>query len=392
MLRSLPAVGHPIGFYTICKALFTDNDKVIFLRNWETVSQIKYVSSGSAALILSIESLKLRSDRKEVILPAYTCPSVLAAVIKAGLEPILCDSKPNCFQMDLKQLESKIGPKTLAVIAVHLFGIPGDIISLKELTKKKGIFLIEDAAQAFENRVNGDLLGQFGDLSIFSFGRGKPFSLLSGGAVVVNNPELYEPVKHVYRSLKDTNRKIFLPKYLLSLFIYSIFYHPIMYWIPMSIPWLRIGETIFSLNFDITKIDPKVVNLGKILYEKFKEIRKIRINLTRIYNERLAQYNEEFEFLPEYDGDDIALLRFPIIFKRREKRDKIFSYLVRNRLGATGSYPAPLNELEGVPPYLKTKSFYPNAKAVSERILTLPLHEYVTESDIDNIVRIIGAC
>lgn len=404
MLRTLPAVGHPIRLREIFQAFLGNSNQRTFLKKWTSDSQFFLVSSGSAALTLSLRSLSHDSKRAEVLLPAYTCPSLIASVIKAGLEPVLCDLKPYSFQMDLNHLASKIGPNTLAVIAVHLFGIPDDILALKELTQKKGIILIEDAAQAFGNRLTSDssplnprssvltahqYLGLFGDLSILSFGRGKPLSLLSSGAVIVNNSELYESLNKVYQSLQNMNPLLFLPQYFLSLFLYSIFYHPRMHWFPKCLPWLRIGETFFTLDFEITKIGQKVITLGNSLFEKFREIRKIRLDLTKLYKERLSQFQEEFEFFPEYDGNDIALLRFPIIFKRIEKRDKILAYLKDKGLGATGSFPVPLNELEGVPPYLKGNASYPNAKFISERILTLPLHSHVKMKHIDQICQII---
>ena len=343
------------------------------------------VSSGSAALLLALKSLKLISNRQQVVIPAYTCPSVLASVIKAGLEPVLCDLKPDSFQMDPDQVTSKIGADTLAVIAVHLFGIPEDIKCLRKLTRRKEIYLIEDAAQAFGNKVDGKDLGLFGDISILSFGRGKPLSMLCGGAVITNDLDLYRYVNQVYQSITDNSRWVFMPQYLIMLILYSIFFHPRLYWFPQRLPWLKIGETVFTLDFDLNKVNPKVMRLGNILYKKFREIRRVRLGLTEYYKEKLKQFKEDFMYLPDIEGEDIALLRFPIVFKKKVKRDKVLSNLEEKGLGATASYPAPLNELKGVSAYLKSTESYPNAKAISERILTLPLHQYVTYRDIENI-------
>ena len=80
--------------------------------------------------------------RSEVIMPAYTCPSVAAAAIKAGLKPVLCELRRDNFFMDRTRLEACIGEETLAVIAVHLFGIPEDMGELRGLTVDGGIYLI----------------------------------------------------------------------------------------------------------------------------------------------------------------------------------------------------------------------------------------------------------
>lgn len=390
MLRCFPPVGHSIQIGEILNTLLKDRNESVFLEKWISNLNFHLVSSGSTALTLSLQSISNISKRTEVLLPAYTCPSLVASVVRAGLEPVLCDLKPFSFQLDLESLSSKIGHKTLAVMAVHLFGIPENIVELKSLTIREGVFLIEDAAQAFGNKIDdGNLryLGLDGDLSVLSFGRGKPMSLLSGGAVIVNNPDLNKSVDKAYRTLKEPSPWFFLPKYFLSLFLYSIFYHPRMHWFPRSLPWLRIGDTFFILDFDIKKIGPKVINLGNILFEKFGEIRKIRLDLTKLYKEKLETFRDAFEYFPDYDSENIALLRFPIIFRKRDVRDRILASLEKNGLGVTGSFPVPLNELEGAATYLNRNEYYPNAKAISERILTLPLHEYVTTRDVENIVK-----
>jgi dTDP-4-amino-4,6-dideoxygalactose transaminase len=314
-------------------------------------------------------------------------------VVRAGLEPVLCDVKPSHFQMDLDDLSSRINSNTLAIMAVHLFGIPENMSGLNELAKQKGVFVVEDAAQAFGNTygsTSSDYLGRFGDLSILSFGRGKPMSLLSGGTVIVNNSELDAPVTKVYQSLPKPKKWRFLSGYLFLLFLYAIFYHPRAHWLPRSLPWLRLGDTYFILDYDITKIGPRVLNFGNTVFKTFEEIRKIRLNLATRYRERLEGIQEAFAYFPNFKGDNIALLRFPIIFKEKEVRDRILKYLEEKGLGATGSFPVPLNELEGACDYLDKNETYSNAKEISERILTLPLHEYVTLEDIDHISQIIA--
>ncbi|MCD4675878.1 MAG: DegT/DnrJ/EryC1/StrS family aminotransferase [Desulfobacula sp.] len=403
MLRCLPPVGQSIGYKAVFGSLFRDKSDNVFAEQWSHGTPCKLVSSGSAALVLALKSLKVKSDKNQVIVPAYTCPSVFAAVVKAGLEPVLCDLKPFSFQLDLEQVSSKIGNNTLAVIAVHLFGLPENIKGLKAIKRMKGVFLIEDAAQAFGNKIekadkrpykeqdsqdHGKYLGFFGDLSVFSFGRGKPFSLLSGGAVIVNNSDLLEPVNKNYNSLKSSNQIMSIAKYFTTLLIYSAFFHPRMYWFPQSLPWLKLGETVFTLDLDIKKINPFVIKLGNELFPKFNEIRKNRLRLTKNYIEALTKFEKAFEFMPSNSNDEIALLRFPIIFKRGEERNKILLNLKMKGLGATGSYPVSINKQQGVSKYLKTDTTFPNAEIISERILTLPLHEFVTSKDIENIAEI----
>jgi dTDP-4-amino-4,6-dideoxygalactose transaminase len=390
------------------KILLGNSREGIFLKELTSNTPTFLVASGTAALSLTLKSLSQKSPKRQVILPAYTCPSVVASVIKAGLEPILCDLNPNSFQMNLEQIGSKLSSDILAVIAVHLLGIPENINELKELTQKNGIILIENAAQAFGNKlippntfINNHIssptcseyLGTIGDIGILSFGRGKPLSLLGGGAILVNNQKLKKIVQEFYRSLPQSNHSLFITiHYFLNLFFYSIFYYPRLYWIPQNIRWLKLGETIFTLDFELERINPTITKLGNTLMLDFDGIRKKRQELTKIYRETLEPLRDEFGFLPEFEGEDIALLRFPIIFKNKEKRDRILAQLKKKGLGASGMYPVPLNEQDGVPSYLKTIESYPNAKATSEKLLTLPLHGHVKMNDIERIHQIIEQC
>ena len=399
MLRSLPPAGHPIRMRTIFSAFLSPSEEVCFLKEFNSDIPIYLVSSGSAALVVALSCLKYQSRKNQVTLPAYSCPSVIAAIIKAGLEPVLCDLRPNSLGMDFDEVCAKTGPDTLAIIAVHLFGIPENIIELKGLAQKRGIILIEDAAQAFGNKVHLSprssplnaygYLGSFGDIGILSFGRGKPLSLLGGGATLINNQEVEALAKKQFDFLPQSNHFLFGIRYLINLFLYSVFYHPNLYSIPQKIPGLKLGETIFTLDFPTQKMNSYVLRIGNKLMPNFDSIRKRRVELMRIYAEKLESFKEEFAFFPKFNGEDIALLRFPMIFKDRGKRDRILIELKKRGLGATGMYPVPLNEQKGVSSYLVTKGFYPNAKFVSERILTLPIHEHVRVEDIDHIRQII---
>ncbi|MFC1877504.1 DegT/DnrJ/EryC1/StrS family aminotransferase [Thermodesulfobacteriota bacterium] len=104
------------------------------------------------------------------------------------------------------------------------------------------------------------------------------------------------------------------------------------------------------------------------------------------------KYREQKICVKANEGENIALLRFPIIFKKRDVRDRILKSIEKKGLGATGNFPVPLNELERACDYLNKNETYPNAKEISERILTLPLHKYLNLVDIDNISQVIADC
>jgi dTDP-4-amino-4,6-dideoxygalactose transaminase len=171
--------------------------------------------------------------------------------------------------------------------------------------------------------------------------------------------------------------------------LYTLFFNPNFFWIPQRIPWLQLGETIFTLDYEVKRLNPRILRLGGRLIPEFEKIRRKRQELAKVYKEKLEPFRQEFVFLPEPGDTRIALLRFPLILKSKEKRDRILAELKRKGLGATGSYPVPLNEQPGAAEYFDRKESYPNAKFISERILTLPLHESVAGSDIEKMLGII---
>jgi len=332
-------------------------------------------------------------------MPAYSCPSLPAAAIRAGLKPVLCDTARDCFRMNLDALSSRITPDTVAVIAVHLLGIPERIVEIREIARKYNLVLIEDAAQAFGNSIHvaegqtgaSDVeqhLGTFGDIGIFSFRRGKPLGLLGGGVILANNQRTEKAVREKY----DLLPAAVLPSsssYLINLLLYSVFFNPRIYWIPQRMPWLQLGETIFTLDYEVKRMNPRILQLGGCLFPVFGKIRHKRKELAHIYRNMLRPLRQDIVLLHDTDDDGITLLRFPIVFRSSEKRDRILAELKKRGLGATGSYPVPLNEQPGAAEYFDRKESYPNAKFVSERILTLPLHEYITDSDIEKIIGVI---
>lgn len=154
------------------------------------VSHVVAVSSGTAALNVALAALGV-GPGQEVIVPAYMWVSVAAAVISRGAIPVLADIDDS-FCIDPKSLEEKIGPKTTGIIVVHMSGAPADIQAIQEVARRRSLFLLEDCAQCIGGSVNGQRVGTFGDLGVFSFQMNKNMTSGEGGAVVTNSRRLYD--------------------------------------------------------------------------------------------------------------------------------------------------------------------------------------------------------
>jgi len=156
------------------------------------------VCNGSVALELAVASLGIGRD-DEVILPTFTIISCASAVIRAGAKPVVVDSDPDTWNMDVNQVESKITHRTKAIMVVHIYGLPVDMDPIIALADKHGLKIIEDAAEAHGQTYKGQPCGSFGDISIFSFYPNKHVTTGEGGMVLTNDDELAERC----RSLKN---------------------------------------------------------------------------------------------------------------------------------------------------------------------------------------------
>ncbi len=146
-------------------------------------------SNGSGALDIAVAALQI-GPGDEVIMPAFTIISPAVSVVRAGAKPVLVDSDPVTWNMDVSRIEEKINSKTRAIIAVHIYGLPVDMDPVLELCRKYNLYLIEDAAEMHGQTYNNKKCGSFGDISIFSFYPNKHITTGEGGMVVTDNEEL----------------------------------------------------------------------------------------------------------------------------------------------------------------------------------------------------------
>lgn len=149
------------------------------------------VANGSVALDAAIVALGIGTG-DEVIMPTFTIISCAAAIVRAGAIPVLVDSDPVTWNMDVNQIESLITPRTKAIMAVHIFGLPVDMQPLLALAERYHLKIIEDAAQMHGQTYQGKPCGSFGDISTFSFYPNKHITTGEGGMIATDDPQLAE--------------------------------------------------------------------------------------------------------------------------------------------------------------------------------------------------------
>jgi len=169
-----------------------------------------FMNNGTSALIAAFMISDLKPG-DEIIVPSFTFIATINSLLLLGLKPTLVDCNPETFNIDIECLKNKITPKTKAVLAVDVYGMPFDIQQVKEFCDANKIILIEDAAEALGAGYKSKKIGGFGHTTIFSFHIAKICTTIEGGAVVTDCEDIYSKLKMIreHGMLKKYNYEVF---------------------------------------------------------------------------------------------------------------------------------------------------------------------------------------
>lgn len=160
------------------------------LKEYLQVQGISLMVNGHMSLELALAAMKLPQGA-EVITTPFTFISTTHAIVRNGLEPVFCDIKSTDYTMDEDKIEPLITEKTAAIVPVHVYGSICNIERINQIAEKYKLKVIYDAAHAFGMTYKGKGIGIFGDASVFSFHATKVFNTIEGGAVTFRNSDLY---------------------------------------------------------------------------------------------------------------------------------------------------------------------------------------------------------
>jgi len=382
-LRTIPPAAAPVTFRDLVHGFLGIAGKAAEvklereLREYFRVENVFLVSSGKAALLLILSSLKRLSGKKKVIIPAYTCFSVPSAVRLAGLDIVLCDVKPETLDFDYSRLDALLDEETLCVIPTHLFGIPSDIEKIRTLCIDRGIWVVEDAAQAMGGKDGEKLLGLIGDVGFFSLGRGKNITCGSGGIIVTDSDIIANAIEKEYALLQDYRLAEVIKEFVKSV-ILSIFIHPSLYWLPAGLPFLKLGETVFYKDFPVKKLSGMHAGLMWNFQKRLESSNDIRKINSAWFKNKLRS--------PQVHGASLPFLRLPLAVRNREIRDRIAALSQEKGLGISRMYPTPVNEIAEIRDHFVGMVF-PVAHKIAECLLTLPTHHLLSKKDKEKICR-----
>ncbi len=385
--RTLPPAAAPIPLFDVLRALPAcfrhETDVPRFAEEIRQVFGQRYcllVSSGKAALVLILKALhNLYPERDEVLISAFTCYSVPAAIKKAGLRIKLCDTGKGALDFDQEQLRTIIETKNkdnkvLCVIVTHLFGCPADFANIKAIVGDK-IPLVEDAAQAMGEEIDNKKIGTLGDAGFFSLGRGKALSTMEGGVIVTNREDLGDELARI---AKELDRFTVTATIILAAktIIMTLLQQPFIFWLPKALPFLRLGETIFEEKFPICAMSSFQVRLARGWQKRLQGHQKARSKNIQFWQKSLPQNLTLVCPLKKAT----SLIRLPVLAPSSEDREMICRKGKETGCGVMPTYPTIISEIPKISSEFVLEH-YPNAKQLADCLLTLPVHEYLQESD-----------
>ncbi|NMC43892.1 MAG: DegT/DnrJ/EryC1/StrS aminotransferase family protein [candidate division Zixibacteria bacterium] len=329
------------------------------------------VNSGRTALYLILKAALAPGSK--VVLPGYTCYTVAAAVIKAGMMPVLCDSDPADLGYDLDALRKTIHqhPNIKAVVVCHLFGIAVDIDAIRGIVGSETL-IVDDAAQGYGIKAKGRFLGLGGNIGFFSFGRGKNLSLVGGGLLATNNDFLGEKITALSEAelpgAESTGKE-----WLMAL-AYNPATHPFWFNILSRLPGITLGVSRFDPEFPTAETSMYKIRLLHEVFRMAEAENENRLRVARRYMELLQGRANVALPRSRVDGNP-GTLRFPVLVANVGRREEILRQGSRRGWGLSGMYPTALNRI----PRLSQESAanLPGAEAIARSIVTLPTHRFV---------------
>ena len=291
--------------------------------------------------------------------------------------------------MDLDQVAALVNPQTVAIVAVSLFGIPERMQALRQLASGSAAVLIEDSAQAFPHTDAGDFWQ--GDLVVVSFGRGKPVTLLGGGAVLYRDSRFAALLPDA--GMREDSQAGHPLALRLQATLYNRLLSPRLYWIPQALPFLHLGETRYQPLKRIAPMDTARRALLPANIEGYRQdTSDTRAAIAGVISE-LAGEGADIIDLPAACGmpSSRRLLRYPLLVERKV-RDAAFTRLRQAGLGVSCMYGAPLPDIPGMEARLAGIGRLEGAHDFAARVLSLPVFSRLQHADLMQIGACLHAC
>ncbi len=323
-------------------AWITNNGKYVQeleerLKEYLDVPYIVLVANGTLGLQVAYKLLDLKG---EVITTPFSFVATVSSMVWEGLKPVFVDIDPESLTIDVNKIEGKITDKTSAIVPVHVYGNACNIEGIERIAKKYNLKIIYDSAHAFDVKYNGKSILNYGDISVISFHATKLFHTIEGGAIILNDEELYRKVKQMINFGYEKGE-------IKSLGINAK---------------MNEFEAIMGLGVleEIDKIVEGRREVWEYYYEKLKNI------------VRIPKFNIKSTCNYSY---------FPVIFRDEDELLRVKEILNKNNIYPRRYFYPSLSSLD----YVESQ-YTPVADEISRRVLCLPIYHDLT---LENQKRII---
>ena len=312
----------------------------LFEKKFAVYNKSKYsigVANGTDALELAINSLNIERG-SEVITVSHTSPATITAIINSGLKPVMLDIGENSYNINTKIIEKYINTKTKLILAVHLYGLPANILEIQKIAKKNNLYLIEDCSQAHGAMFKNKKVGNFGNMGCFSFYPTKNLgSIGDAGAITTNNKLLYQKLLKLREYGWDKNKQ-------------SIY----------------IGK-----NSRLDEIQSGFLNINLQFLNKNNKKRNL------IADNYFKKLNSKFYQLPNYDKNKFYNV-FHLFVIQTKYRSKLIDYMKKNNVNLGIHYKLPCHKHLAFKKLSTKKINLLNTEKISNKIVSLPLYPGLT--------------
>jgi len=308
------------------------------------------VASGLDALILIIRAYKemgIFKDGDEVIVPANTYIASILAISENSLVPILVEPQIYSYNIDSSKIEQMITPRTKAILAVHLYGQSADMSEINKIAKKHNLKVIEDAAQAHGAKHHNKRVGSLGDACGFSFYPGKNLGALGdGGAVTTDDESLADTLKAIrnYGSHKKYENRY------------------------------------RGLNSRLDEIQAALLSV------KLKHLDKSNEKRAEVAQRYLDGIKNPKITLPKVSDNNTHVWHLFVI--RVKERERFQDYLTQNGIQSMIHYPIPPHKQEAYREFAHIK--LPVTELIHDEVISLPMHECLSDENIKKIIKVIN--
>lgn len=322
------------------------------LKKYLHVDNIELMVNGHMAIEMGLQVYGF-PERSEVITTPFTFASTTHAIVRNNLKPVFCDIDPISYTIDPEKIEQLINEKTVAIMPVHVYGNICDVDSIQQIADKFGLKVLYDAAHTFAEEYKGTGIGNFGDMSFFSFHATKVFNSIEGGAVCFKDNALAQDLYDI------KNFGIHSPEE-----------------VCFAGGNAKMNEFAAAMGLcNLRHVDEEIEKRKKV-------VTRYRENLSGVEGLQLNVLQKDVKSNYAY---------FPVLFDETvygKNRNEVYDSLKRNGV-LSRKYFYPLTNTYDCYRWKYDANETPVAKRISEQVLTLPLYADLSLQDVDRICDII---